>query len=169
MGDRSSRGESLLLADRGHLIVVKEKDPAAILEFGPVGDAPVGWHRGGPGVPPTIGDQTLTVLATWWLGKDLMKALPDISDATIGPEGCLYLISDKGSSIARLADALDPAGGKVDAAAIWRIEGESGERRRSGDPRRRNAAGGYRYQVAQGQPAPTGVSAVGLTLEPVAR
>lgn len=52
-----------------------------------------------------------------------MKALPDISDATIGPEGCLYLISDKGSSIARLADALDPAGGKVDAAAIWRIEG----------------------------------------------
>ncbi|MCB0930440.1 MAG: hypothetical protein KDB71_00900 [Mycobacterium sp.] len=123
LGDRSSRGESLLLADRGHLIVVKEKDPAAILEFGPVGDAPVGWHRGGPGVPPTIGDQTLTVLATWWLGKDLMKALPDISDATIGPEGCLYLISDKGSSIARLADALDPAGGKVDAAAIWRIEG----------------------------------------------
>ena len=90
---------------------------------GAAGDAPVGWHRGGPGVPPTIGDQTLTVLATWWLGKDLMKALPDISDATIGPEGCLYLISDKGSSIARLADALDPAGGKVDAAAIWRIEG----------------------------------------------
>ena len=35
LGDRSSRGESLVLADRGHLLIVKEKNPAAILEFGP--------------------------------------------------------------------------------------------------------------------------------------
>lgn len=123
LGDRSSRGESLLLADRGHLIVVKEKDPAAILEFGPAGDEPVGWRRGGPTVPPPPGDQTLTVLATWWLGKALSKSLPDISDATIGPDGCLYLLSDKGSSIARLPGVLDPAGGTVEAEAVWRIDG----------------------------------------------
>ncbi len=123
LGDRSSRGESLLLTDRGHLIVVKEKDPAAILEFGPAGDAPVGWRRGGPAVPPPVGDQTLTVLATWWLGNDLLKAAPDISDATVGPDGCLYLLSDQGSSIARLPDSLDPAGGTVDATHVWRIDG----------------------------------------------
>lgn len=123
LGDRSSRGEALLLADRGHLIVVKEKDPAAILEFGPAGDAPVGWRRGGPVAAPARGDATLTVLATWWLGEELAKWLPDISDATVGPDGRLYLVSDQGSAIARLPDSLDPAGGSVESVAIWRIAG----------------------------------------------
>lgn len=123
LGDRSSRGEALLLAERGHLIVVKEKDPAAILEFGPAGDAAAGWRRGGPTASPSGGDATLTVLATWWLGEELAKWLPDISDATVGPDGRLYLLSDQGSAIARLPDSLDAAGGTVEAAAIWRIAG----------------------------------------------
>lgn len=123
LGDSSSRGESLLLTDRGHLIVVKEKNPSAILEFGPAGDTAVGWRRGGPAVPPAAGDQTLTVLATWWPSKRLSKDLPDISDATVGPDGCFYLLSDKGSAIARLPDVLDRAGGTVDAEAVWRIDG----------------------------------------------
>ena len=123
LGDRSSRGESLVLADRGHLLVVKEKDPSAILEFGPVGDDPVGWRRGGPTIAPSPGDATLTVLATWWLAEELAKRLPDISDATVGPDGRLYLLSDQGSAIARLPDSLDPQGGEVEAAAIWLIAG----------------------------------------------
>jgi hypothetical protein len=65
----------------------------------------------------------LTVLATWWLGKELTKRLPDISDATIGPDGRLYLLSDQGSAIARLPDSLDPQGGVVEAEAIWLIAG----------------------------------------------
>ena len=123
LGDRSSRGESLVLADRGHLLVVKEKDPSAILEFGPVGDDPVGWQRGGPTIAPSPGDAALTVLATWWLAEELAKRLPDISDATVGPDGRLYLLSDQGSAIARLPDSLDPQGGEVEAAAIWLIAG----------------------------------------------
>lgn len=123
LGDRSSRGEALLLADRGHLIVVKEKDPVAILEFGPAGDAPVGWTRSGAAAAPPIGDAALTVLATWWLGGELAHRLPDISDATVGPDGRLYVVSDQGSAIARMPDSLDPAGGTVDADAIWRVAG----------------------------------------------
>jgi hypothetical protein len=123
LGDRSSRGESLALADRGHLLVVKEKDPSAILEFGPAGDDPVGWRRGGQTVAPGPGGATLTVLATWWLSGELAKWLPDISDTTIGPDGRLYVLSDQGSAIARLPDVLDPRGGKVEAVAIWRIAG----------------------------------------------
>lgn len=123
LGDRSSRGESLVLADRGHLLVVKEKDPSAILEFGPPGEPPVGWRRGAPRVGPAPGDATLTVLATWWLSKRLSKELPDISEAAVGPDGCLYLLSDQGSAIARLPDHLDAAGGTVDADAVWRIAG----------------------------------------------
>jgi hypothetical protein len=123
LGDRSSRGESLVLADRGHLLVVKEKDPTAILEFGPAGDDPVGWRRGGPTAPPGPGDATLTVLATWWLSGELAKWLPDVSDVTLGPDGRLYMLSDQGSAIARLPDVLDPRGGEVEAAATWRIAG----------------------------------------------
>ncbi|MGI9163265.1 MAG: hypothetical protein ACR2JI_10160 [Mycobacterium sp.] len=123
LGDRSSRGESLILTDRGHLIVMKEKNPAAILEFGPAGDAPVGWRRGGRPVAPVSGDASMTVLATWWPGEGLATWLPDISDATVGPDGRLYLISDQGNSIARLPDSLDAAGGTVEADAIWRIAG----------------------------------------------
>lgn len=123
LGDRSSRGESLVRTDRGHLLVVKEKDPAAILEFGPPGDDPVGWQRGTPPIAPPTGHVDLTVLATWWLGKALSESLPDISDATVGPDGALYLLSDQGTSIARLPDRLDPAGGTVDADAVWRIAG----------------------------------------------
>lgn len=123
LGDRSSRGESMLLTDRGHLIVVKEKDPPAILEFGPAGDPPVGWKRHGPVVAPGIVDTELTVLATWRLSKQLTQQLPDVSDATVGPDGRLYLLSDQGSAIACLPDSLDPAGGTVDAVAVWRIGG----------------------------------------------
>ncbi len=123
LGDRSSRGESLVLTDRGHVLVVKEKDPAAILEFGPAGEEPVGWRRGGPVVPPQPGDGTWVVLATWWLADGLGKHLPDISDATIGPDGRLYLLSDQGAAIARMPEELDPRGGEVDAVAVWRIAG----------------------------------------------
>ncbi len=123
LGDRSSRGESLLLTERGHLLVVEEKDPPAILEFGPPGDAPVGWRRGGRPTPPAPGDARLTVLATWWLGDGMQGAMPDISDATVGPDGRLYLVSDQGSAIARMPDILDPAGGTVEPTAMWRIAG----------------------------------------------
>ena len=127
VGDRSSRGESLVLTGAGHLLVVKEKDPAAILEFGPGGDAAVGWRRGGPVLPPAVGDATLTVLATWRLGGDLGGLLPDISDATVGPDDRLYLLSDQGSAIGRLPDVLEPAGGTIagtgDGLDGWRIAG----------------------------------------------
>jgi hypothetical protein len=124
LGDRSSRGESLVLTGGGHLLVVKEKDPAAILEFGPSGATPIGWQRGRPVVGPARGAFTYTALATWSLDKALAKRLPDISDATVGPDGRLYLLSDQGSSIARLPDLLDPTDDTVGAVATWRIAGE---------------------------------------------
>ena len=124
VGDRSSRGESLVLAAAGHLLVVKEKNPAAILEFGPAGAAAVGWRRGGPVSAPPRGDAALTALATWLLSDDLAALLPDISDATVGPDGRLYLLSDQGSGIVRLPDVLDPRGGTLESVAAWRIAGQ---------------------------------------------
>lgn len=123
LGDRSSRGESLVLTGGGHLLVVKEKNPAALIEFGPSGQAPLGWQRGRAVAGPPRGETTYTALATWWLDRTLAKRLPDISDATVGPDGCLYLLSDQGSSIARLPDLIDPCCDTVGAVATWRIAG----------------------------------------------
>jgi hypothetical protein len=123
LGDRSSRGESILLTGPGHLLVIKEKNPAALVEFGPPGDPPFGWRRGEVPAPPAPADAALTALATWRLGGSTGGRLPDVSDATVGPDGCLYLLSDQGGAIARLPDTLDPDGGTIDASAIWRIAG----------------------------------------------
>jgi uncharacterized protein YjiK len=111
------------LTERGHLIVVKEKNPPAILEFGPPGDAPVGWRRGAEPAAPAPGDAELTVLATWWLGEDMQTQLPDISDATVGHDGRLYMLSDQAGVIARLPDQLEPQGATIDPVAVWRIAG----------------------------------------------
>lgn len=123
LGDRSSRGEAMALTARGHLLVVKEKNPTMILEFGPPGDDPVGWCRGRPVASPPPGDATLTVLATWSMGASFSAALPDVSDAAVGPDGALYVLSDQGAAIARLPDELSPSGGTLDAVALWRIAG----------------------------------------------
>lgn len=123
LGDRSSRGESMIPTGHGHVLVVKEKNPVVILEFGPAGAAPVGWRRGTLPLAPAAGDATWTVLASWWPEAALAGSLPDVSDATVGPDGRLYLLSDQGSAIALLPDELDPRGGTVDAAAVWRIAG----------------------------------------------
>lgn len=106
LGDRSSRGESLLALTGGGLLVIKEKTPPAILEFGPLG-------------PPHV-----EVAATWWLGEDTVAALPDISDVTAGPDGRLYVLSDQGSAIGRLPAVLPPGSDSVDVDAVWRIAGK---------------------------------------------
>lgn len=106
LGDRSSRGESLLSLESGALLVIKEKDPPAILEFGPFG-------------PPHV-----DVAVTWWLGKGTVAQLPDISDVTVGPDGRLYVLSDQGSAIGRLPAALPAGADSVDVDAVWRIAGK---------------------------------------------
>lgn len=106
LGDRSSRGESLLALPDGRLLVIKEKDPPAILEFGP------------------IGEPSLEVVRTWWLGEDTVAALPDISDVTRGPDGRLYVLSDQGSAIGRLPATLPADTDSVDVEAVWRIAGK---------------------------------------------
>jgi len=41
----------------------------------------------------------------------------------VGPDGRLYVLSDKGSAIARLPDLLDPQGGTIEPDVVWRIAG----------------------------------------------
>jgi len=66
------------------------------------------------------GRHRFIALAIWLPDKILAKTCADFSDLEIGPDGRLYLLSDKSSTIARLADL--PAGGGTAALLdAWRL------------------------------------------------
>ena len=116
--DASSRGEGIVLLRDGHVLVVKEKRPAGLVEFGPPGATPKGvssasMHPAGESWPAPSGDR-LDALA-WWPVDDV---LADVSDAAVGPDGRLYLLSDQTGAIGRVALPLAPGSGA--AATIER-------------------------------------------------
>jgi hypothetical protein len=127
---KGSRGEGAVLLAGGHLIA-KEKDPAALIEFGPRGARPRGLARGtalaaGARWPIENGSHEFVPLATWFPDKILAKACDDFSDLEIGPDGRLYLLSDKSATIARIDD-LNPVGRSAACTAIWRLEDLGGK------------------------------------------
>lgn len=122
---RGSRGEGMVLLPGGHLLVAKEKKPAAFVEFGPPHSRSRGLVRGGALAdgeqwPIKKGDHRFVALAFWLPDKTLAKTCADFSDLEIGPDGCLYLLSDKSCTIARVDDL--PAGGGTAALLdAWQL------------------------------------------------
>lgn len=126
-----SRGEGGVFLANGHVLVAKEKDPAALIEFGPAGEAPSGFVPGAqlaPGAawPVAEGEQIFVALATWLPDHQLEAALGDFSDLEVGPDGELYVLSDQSAAIARLAD-LAPDAATASARRYWQIEGLDGK------------------------------------------
>jgi len=128
---KGSRGEGSVLLPGGHLLVAKEKKPAAFIEFGPPHSRSQGLARGGAlgrGAPWPIkeGHHRFVALAIWLPDKTLAKTCSDFSDLEIGPDDYLYLLSDKSSTIARLDDL--PAGGGtaalLDAWQLGELDGK---------------------------------------------
>jgi hypothetical protein len=128
---KGSRGEGMALLPGGHLLVAKEKKPAAFIEFGPLHSRSRGLVRGGALAegerwPIKEGHHRFVALATWFPDKTLAKSCADFSDLEIGPDGRLYLLSDKSSTIARLDDL--PAGGGTAALLdAWRLGDADGK------------------------------------------
>ena len=58
--------------------------------------------------------------AIWLPDKPLAKTCADFSEIAIGPDGCLYLLSDKSSTTARLDD-LPAGGGEASLLDAWRL------------------------------------------------
>jgi hypothetical protein len=127
----SSHAEGVVLLRDGHLLIVKEKHPTALIEFGPAGDAPGGfgperWLTDGEAWQVDEGEVTLTALAAWHPDSELHEACRDLSDASIGPEGTLLLLSDQGEAVAAVrgrGPADRPFRGSVEARAVFRIRG----------------------------------------------
>jgi len=122
---KGSRGEGMALLPGGHLLVAKEKKPAALIEFGPVNSRSRGLIRGGvlpDGKlwPIKEGHHRFVALATWLPDRTLARNCADFSDLEIGPDGHLYLLSDQSATIARLDDL--PAGGGTAALLnVWQL------------------------------------------------
>jgi hypothetical protein len=131
-----SHAEGVVLLKDGHLLIVKEKDPAALLEFGPAGavargfggdrwlDAGQPWWEDGD--TPEVEDLSLVLLAAWHPTERMRAACPDLSDADVGPAGNLILLSDQGSSLAVVpagSPAPDPFAGSFEATVVWRVSG----------------------------------------------
>ena len=128
---KGSRGEGAVLLPDGHLLVAKEKKPAALIEFGP----PYSQSRGlvcggaladGERWPINKGHHRFVALAFWLPDKTLAKTCTDFSDLEIGPDGCLYLLSDKSFTIARL-DELPAGGGTAALLEAWRLDDLDGK------------------------------------------
>jgi hypothetical protein len=122
---KGSRGEGMVLLPGGHLLVAKEKKPAALIEFGPPHSRSQGLVRGGALAdgerwPIKKGQHRFVAVAIWLPDKTLAKSCADFSDLAIGPDGCPYLLSDKSSTIARLDD-LPAGGGAATLLEAWRL------------------------------------------------
>ena len=122
---KGSRGEGVVLLPGGHLLVAKEKKPAAFIEFGPPHSKSRGLVRGGALAdgerwPIKNGHHRFVALAIWLPDKRLGKTCDDFSDLEIGPDGYLYLLSDKSSTIARIDD-LAAGGGTAALLDAWRL------------------------------------------------
>ena len=122
---KGSRGEGMVLLRGGHLLVAKEKKPAALIEFGPPLSRSRGLVRGGVLAdgerwPIKNGHHRFVALAIWRPDKTLARTCADFSDLEIGPDGCLYLLSDQSSAIARL-DGLPAGGGTAALLDAWRL------------------------------------------------
>jgi hypothetical protein len=106
-------------------LTVKEKKPAALIEFGPPQSRSRGLVRSGALTdgerwPTKKGHHRFVALAIWHPDKALAKTCADFSDLEIGPDGCLYLLSDQSSTIARL-DHLQAGGGAAALLDAWRL------------------------------------------------
>jgi hypothetical protein len=60
-------------------------------------------------------------LAVWRPDKMLRECCDDFSDLEIGPDGRLYLLSDKSATIVRL-NPLKPGGGTALHSASWHLD-----------------------------------------------
>jgi hypothetical protein len=127
----SSQGEGAAFMKNGHLLVAKEKDPSAFIEFGPEGESASGFGPesalvAGAGWPTPEGDRVFVPLAVWSPSVKLAANCEDFSDLEVGPDRRLYLLSDKSQSIARIGElAADDQVARADE--VWplpRLDGK---------------------------------------------
>jgi hypothetical protein len=125
--NENSRGEGMVLLSNGHVLVAKEKSPAALVEFAPKGAEAEGFRAelalGSKAFKLPPGDE-LVATKHWLLKAADESTLGDISDLALDSENRLLLLSDQGRAIARIERTLDVTEGKIDIKAIFKLPAE---------------------------------------------
>lgn len=110
----NSRGEGLVLLRNGHLLLLKEKKPPMLIEFGPRGAAAEGYERGAAvreeatfPVPPGQ-ESEFVPLKAWRLSASDQELVGDLSDLATDPQGTLYALADQERLLVRLESSLSP-------------------------------------------------------------
>lgn len=125
--DGNSRGEGLVLMKNGHLLVLKEKAPSELVEFGPKGESATGYF---PGAGVSMSDafpvpepdkRRYVVLKEWPIGDSSSKVAPDTSDLAVGPDGVLYVLSDQGRSVSSIEKSVGPDEKRFKLDTTWRL------------------------------------------------
>jgi hypothetical protein len=128
--DVNSRGEGLVLMKNGHVLVLKEKAPLELVEFGPKGESPRGYE---PGAAVGVADEfplpkgpnpRFEALKEWEMGEDSAGLAEDASEICVGPDGLLYLLSDQSKTISVLEQRIGPAEKRFKFDATWHLPKE---------------------------------------------
>lgn len=127
--DENSRGEGMLLLANGHILVAKEKGPAAIIEFAPKGTTAEGYTpelalKNRAFKTPSGKESEFEPVAYWELKTNAARLIGDISDLTTDADGTLIVLSDQSRAMARLERELSVDEGKIDLKAVWDLPRE---------------------------------------------
>lgn len=125
--DENSRGEGFVLLQNGHILLLKEKKPPMLIEFGPAGASPSGYERGAAvdaehGYPLPSGEKSEFVpLKSWRLSPSDQKRVGDLSDLATDPEGTLFALADQERLLVRLESSLSPGEKTCSVKETWEL------------------------------------------------
>lgn len=111
----NSGGEGFVLLRNGHILLLKEKEPVAIIEY-----APIESNKVAQGFKPGMalefggefafrnGEQEFVPVKTWVIGKKASQMAGDLSELKVGNDGRLYAISAQDDILIALERCLKP-------------------------------------------------------------
>lgn len=111
-GAANSGGEGLLPLANGHILVVNEKDPLKITEYGPPNGTPLGYQsdfsieHSGTFPISSLKLNNLSALHSWTIDDEFKNQFTDSSGLNVDEGGKLYLLSDEKRAIGFVGDAL---------------------------------------------------------------
>jgi len=120
----NKRGEGLVILPGGHLLIAKQADPVALIEFGPAGEAAEGVTEVREARPTLPGGATseLVPLAVWTPDEATADRFETLSDLARAPGGGLYVVSSKPDpAFGRIRLPLPASGGSFAVAAQYAI------------------------------------------------
>ena len=124
--DANSHGEGMVLLGNGHVIVVKEKNPVALIEFAVDGEVAQGYNASLALADraferPAGATSTMSPVHHWLLKSSQLGAIADVSEVAVDTDGRLLLLSDQGRSVVRVERGLRADEDKMDIKSIYRL------------------------------------------------